>query len=133
MPKTILVFHSNGDMANLLCAALYQNGYLPYDPISTLTDAYRHIARGQIDMAILDEAMEPQSVSLLSDALSLIDIEHVVINSMTYETRYHTGDFAGETTEKHSDNFSQNACLISTMWQIHMGRIYSDMLGMAVA
>lgn len=134
MSKTVLVFHADRQMADTLCIALRKDGYLTYDPISTLPDAYRHIARGQIDMAILDEATDPQAVCLLSDALNLLNIDHVVINSRTFETRYVTqAPIDMPVLETFSDNAAQNKSLLSAMWNLHMGRMYTNILGLEAA
>jgi len=133
MSNNVLVYQSNAIAANALCEKLLERGYTVYDPIITLQDAYRHIARAEVDIAVLDEVPDPEAVSMLSDALDLLNIDHIIINSETFETRYISHTWTGPKTEKFASAQDQNSAVLDAMWTMRMSQIYTDLVGLAVA
>jgi len=133
MSSNVLVYQSNAKAANALCAELLERDFKVYDPIITLQDAYRHIARAEVDIAVLDEVPDPKAVSMLSDALQLLNTDHIIINSETFETRYISHAWTGLDAEKFACAQDQNSAVLDAMWTMRMSQIYTDLVGLAVA
>lgn len=133
MSTTVLVYHADPALGKALCAALRGDGYHTYDPVSSMPDAYRCIARTEIDIAVLDEVPDTESVANLSDALELLDVDHIVINSETFKVRYKSSTWVGSDCDQFEDSRAQQAAVLSAMWTMHMAKIYTGLVGLAVA